>query len=181
MTDTDLIKKVKEEQDSSALTELVNRHTGLYVKILDTYSYVPPVDKQDMLEDKMHNIYQYALNYDPDKNMKFSVYLGQRLKWDCISAINKSVDMEEVNPNNVVEERNIPDEETIRFIIDNTSEITDKRFFQIFRLRHLVEKSWSWKKIGRAIGMTYEGARKVYLHNIEFLRNRIKKEYLVTA
>lgn len=180
MTDLDLIKKVKEEQDSSALNELVSRHTGLYVKTVNLYSYVPNIEKREILDDKTYNIYQYALDYNPEKNMKFSVYMGQRLKWQCIAAIYNKVDTEEIDSNTMVEEPSSTEEETIKFIIENTEEITDKRFYQIFKYRHLTEKSLTWKAIGDKIGMTYEGARKVYLHNIQFLRNRLKKENLIS-
>jgi DNA-directed RNA polymerase sigma subunit (sigma70/sigma32) len=180
MTDNDLIKKVKEEQDSSALNELVSRHTGLYVKIVNTYSYVPPIERQDILNDKTYNIYQYALDYDPNRNMKFSVYIGQRLKWDCIGAISDKIDTEEISSE--IEDKTIDSSKNggvLDFIVENTSEITDKRFFDIFKYRHLMDKPLSWKKIGEEVGMTYEGARKIYLHNIEFLKNRIKREKLV--
>lgn len=181
MTDIDLINKVKNELDSDALKELVNRHTGLYMDILNKYSYVPEVEKNDFKADKTYNIYQYALDYNPDKNMKFSVYMGQRLKWECIGTIVKAVDSEEITPEVLVEDFELPDKDTVKFIVDNTKEITDKRFFKVFKMRHLQEKPASWSQIGKSIGMTHEGARKIYLHNIEFLRNRIKRENLIST
>lgn len=181
MTDLDLINKVKNENDSGALVELVNRHTGLYIKIVDKYSYPAALDKNDMIDNKLYNIYQYALDYDPTKNMKFPVYLGQRLKWDCYHVVMNAIQSEEIKPEMITEEINLSDEDTVKFIVENTTEITDKRFFDIFKLRHLVDKPWTWKRIGKKIGMTHEGARKVYLHNIEFLRRRLKKEHLFAS
>lgn len=179
LTDNELVKKVKELQDSSALNELVDRHSGIYHTILDRQVTVPPMEKQDFIADKTYNIYQYALDYDPTRNMKFSVYLGQRLKWQCYDTINKHVETEQITPTVLIGTDQIKDESVIKFIIDNTIEIKDKRFFEIFRLRHLCEKKTSWKRIGKLIGMTYEGARKIYLHNIEFLRSRLIKENLL--
>ncbi len=189
LTDVDLIKKVKEEQDSTALNELVTRHTGIYIDILKRYTSHAAqtrtdmaIEKQDMMSDKTLNIYLYALDYDPNKNMKFSVYLGKRLKWDCIGAYNNSICSREIGTSDfpdLPDDKISSDEETIKFIVESTSEIQDERFLEIFKLRHMQDKPVSWKKIGKVIGMTSEGARKVYNHNVEFLRNRIKKEQLI--
>ena len=39
--------------------------------------------------EKDSTIYSSALNYDPDRNTKFSTHLANQTKWKCLNIINK--------------------------------------------------------------------------------------------
>jgi len=46
------------------------------------------VNRDFILDDKDYTIYQSALDYNPDKNSKFSTFLANQTKWKCLNAIN---------------------------------------------------------------------------------------------
>jgi len=176
LSDVDLIKIVKETQDSGALTELVNRNTGIYCEIISRYTYVPAIERQDLVDHKFFNIYKYALSYDPNRNMKFSVFVGQQIKYECKTLLTNKVDTEEVSetlPSAPIKSSGI---DLVKFIEDNSADISDQRFLPIFKMRHMDKESRSWKYIGRKLSITHEWARQIYNYNIKFLRNRISKE-----
>lgn len=178
LSDIDLIGKVKKENDSEALMTLISRHSGIYHNVVNKYTYVPEVERSDLIDHKAFSIYQYALAFDPAKNVKFSSYIGQRIKYECQSLIQKKIMVEEVSELLPDTSEKYQDTDLISFIIDNAQDLDDRRFLKIFKLRHFGEKKKSWRAIAKAVGMTNEGVRKIYLRNIEFIKNRLKKEYL---
>ena len=176
-TDYQLISQIKQNNNSAALTELVTRNTGIYVQVVNSYTYVPKVERDDLIDHRMVNIYNYALSYDPSKNMKVSSWIGKRIKWDCYKLIEN--EKEEIN------EQTLGSSQTYsadlnQFITSQVGEIEDKRFARIFELRHsLGKKKLSWKKIAGIVGdLSHEHCRGIYNRNVKFLKNRIKGETL---
>ena len=90
--DKSLVESIKKEHDDAALRELMTRHTGLYMsmvnKIIDNSN---PTLKNDLLEQKAYNFYQFALKYDPNRNMSFATFLGERTKFLCFLERKKSI------------------------------------------------------------------------------------------
>lgn len=89
-SDLSLINKIKNDNDGKCLAELIERHSGIYVYIVDKYvkrnnSFL---DRDFILDDKDYTIYQSALSYKPEKNSKFSTFLANQTKWKCLNAIN---------------------------------------------------------------------------------------------
>ena len=79
LTDILLIKKIKQEDDQKSFIELVNRHTGIYNTI--AYSYTRAGDKSlyhDIIDDREYNFYSFIKDFDENKKMKFSTYVGER-------------------------------------------------------------------------------------------------------
>ena len=89
-SDLSLINKIKSDGDDSCLIELINRHSGIYVYIVDKYTKHKNsvVNRDFIMDDKDYTIYQSALDYNPDKNSKFSTFLANQTKWKCLNAIN---------------------------------------------------------------------------------------------
>jgi len=177
-TDYQLINQIKQNNDSAALTELVTRNTGIYVQVVNSYTYVPKVERDDLIDHRMVNIYNYALDYDPSKNMKVSSYIGKRIGWDCYSKIER--EKEEINDEIFGGGTNTYSADLTQFINTQAGEIEDKRFARIFELRHsLGKKKLSWKKIAAIIGdLSHEHCRGIYNRNVKFLKNRIKGEVI---
>jgi len=92
MTDIELINKVKEEKDSQALSELVNRHTGIYFSVVQGFSGSDKIQVEDIKEDRMYNIYKWALSFKPEKHMKFSTYVGEMSKYLCLDVMKHTPD-----------------------------------------------------------------------------------------
>lgn len=173
----DLINSVKESNDEVALTTLINNVTGLYVTIVSGYTYVPTFERQELIESKNTNIYSYIKDFDPKRGMAFSTYVGQRVKWACKDLVNKYPEPEELEnfSDKLIVENDIQNIDELKLVFDYASKVPDKRFFTIFKMRH-VGKKQTWKKIGENIGLTNEGARRIYNKNIKVLKDRIQKE-----
>lgn len=88
-----LINKVKKNQDSESFKELLSRHSGIYVEMVNRYipSHFAGVNKEDILEDKDFCIYDAIIKYDERKNTKFSTYVGNVARWKCLNIFNKSI------------------------------------------------------------------------------------------
>jgi RNA polymerase sigma factor (sigma-70 family) len=181
-----LIKKVQKQNDQNSLNELIERHSGIY---LDMVNQVIPnnctfLDKNDLIEDKNYSIYKAVLAYDPNKKAKFSTYLGNETRWKCLNLFNRGIkyqysDIEDHKEDNRFSESDkieeISSKEILEKIFSLASQHSDKRIFKIFNLRYKVgngNKLMSWKNIAKQINISIQGC--INIHN-KFLEE-IKKE-----
>lgn len=210
LPEADLISLVKTEQDSAALLALINRHTGIYFHVVNRYaaSYPNAIKAQDMDDDKLFNIYQFILAYDPNRGMKLSTYISDRTDYLCKTMLKKdehnpisagtyaptgaiSLDRNEDtystnNGGHVTLQDRSPSAQVLE-VVDHDIGIQDiqraakeanldKRFMQILEYRHFGQnhRAMTWRDIGKNMGMSYEGARKLYFANIELVKNHLK-------
>ncbi len=91
LPESDLIARVKNEQDSNALLALVNRHTGMYFSVVNRYaaSYPNAVRVRDLDDDKLFNFYTFILAFDPSRGMKLSTYIGDRTDYLCKTLLKR--------------------------------------------------------------------------------------------
>jgi RNA polymerase sigma factor (sigma-70 family) len=175
--DIDLINKVKKESNSDALKELENRHTGIFNQMVKKY-YKHLIDfganPDDIINDKLFVIYKSALNFDPDKNVKFSTWLGNQARYYCLNCINKqtnTISMDNINMQNVIENNQIKYEKDISINKENSDlifsildRIKDKRISRVFKLRYFNNKKLtSWNKISKKLKISTQTA--INLHN----------------
>ena len=72
------------------LQELIDRHTGIYLDIVNKYTRNSnTTNRLDLIDEKDYNIYQAALKYKSDKGTKFPTFLGNETKWICLNKHNK--------------------------------------------------------------------------------------------
>ena len=171
ISDLDLINRIKKERDSGAVTELVNRHTGIYMNVLDEYSarasFRHRANVTDLKQDHYINIYQWALKYDSSRGMQFGSYVGNMTKYMCKSIITKGTESIEID-----EEKLVSPEEGIQQSVENESVLAEAKaevkdsgdplFKKIFKLRYGGKRQMSWREVGQAVGLTHEGARKFF-------------------
>ncbi len=199
-SDSALIENVKHHNDNESCKELINRHTGIYHAIVNQFSGLGAVNSSDLLDDCEFNLYKCIMDYDPTRGMKFSTFVGSRARYICLdelnrakkypsftdasnsssflsnyvddgSLINKSINIEDNTDKAIIEINDILN------LINN--EILDKRFEELVRLRHLNAsgRSATWRECGEKIGLSHEGARKLY----EKYKDKIKKEVIKEA
>ena len=91
ITDSDLTKMIRDENDETALTELISRHSGIYVDMLKKFGFkcLSQIQIQDIMSDKDYVIYRAALEYDPSK-AKFSTHLANKAKYMCLTQKTKN-------------------------------------------------------------------------------------------
>ncbi len=89
--ESSLIYKVKQASDSEALTTLVNNHSGIYVEIVSKYAQVYPnvIKRDDLVDDRMYNLYRFILDYDPAQGTKLGTYIGNRTDYLCKGLLKK--------------------------------------------------------------------------------------------
>ena len=86
-----LLNRVKNNQDSAAVLELINLHTGIYFSIASKYSRAYPdvIKLNDLNDDRMTNIYKWVIEYKTDKDMKLGTYIGERTDFLCRTMLKK--------------------------------------------------------------------------------------------
>ena len=67
-SDQELIDMVKEHKTnaSNAMTEIINRHSGIFIEIVNHFVPVdsPYCDRKELIEDKKFYIYKALMKYD---------------------------------------------------------------------------------------------------------------------
>lgn len=176
MTDLELITRVKVDNDSDAIKELITRHTGIYLDMVTKHAAHAQLPVNDIRDDKAFNIYQFALKYDPTRDTQFSTYVADRTKWMCLNLNNrapKSLTFDEniapSNENAVTENVNRHDDMAV--LRERAKRVDDPKFYRIFCLRFNGDKVRSWRAIGRKMHMTHEGARKLFERHAHKLRS----------
>jgi len=177
--DIELVYQVKNNNSSDALKELELRHSGICHQMIKRYQNVllnSGFDLQDISEDKTYIIYKSALNFDPDKNVKFSTWLGNQMRYHCLNLINKTqqaISMNDENIKNILEKKQIQaredlsilDKDKADFIFEILSQMKDKRMIKIFKLRYFNKsnKTLSWHNIGKRLKLSTQTV--INIHN----------------
>ena len=76
----------------TASQELISRHSALCFKIIKKYSgsfYANNIDVNEASSDKNLIIWNSAKSFSADKNVKFSTWLANQVKYSCLNALNK--------------------------------------------------------------------------------------------
>ena len=174
-TDNHLVNQIKLSQCNSSLSELINRHSGICVTICQRYSQVLSIEGvslNELKDNKDYVIYQAALSYNNSKNIKFSSWLGNCMKYYCLNTINSNKKkirlMERYStyaPRENESQNLIKKSEDIDYINSILSKLKDKRIVKIYSLRYSPEyrKPLSWKKISEKMGISSQTA--INLHD----------------
>ncbi len=176
-TDLELIDLIKNKQDSKALVELASRHTGVYASIVNQYaSYSPAVKREDLLDERLTNIWEYAKQYDPLRGMKFSTFVGEQIKFECKTLLSKGyVDKVDVNEQLPDGHNFITTEEArddLKELLKGAEAEGDVEFSLILSMRSQTPPA-TWVEIGRQIGTSHEWARKVYYKRLKELKKDV--------
>ncbi len=183
MTELDLITRIKDQQDSTALNALVDMHTGIYVKMVRRYECYPDfrdkIEAQDIMRDKTFHIYEFAKKYDPSRGMAFGSYVGEQLSYICSNLITRSARNVEFNEdvapsNDTSVTDNAEKDSSIEEALAQVSGSDSAKFREIFKLRFMGQKPLSWRVIGEAVDMSHEGARKLFEKHIGAVREYLK-------
>ena len=191
MTDFQLIEEVKSQsrQSSQNLSELIDRHSGIYLDIVN--SYVPDncsvISKNDLIEEKNFYIYQAVLKYDPNRGTKFSTYLGNETKWMCLNLYNKNKKNIHVPCDNEKLENTyyynnseeVLDQDTFNQIINLAKQHKDERVYKIFHMRYVIgekNKVMPWQRIATELNMSIQGCINIHNNAINKFKQKLVKE-----
>jgi DNA-directed RNA polymerase specialized sigma subunit len=187
-TDISLIHKVKKDSDQESLNLLIERHSGIYLEMVN--SVIPNncnfLDKNDIIDDKNISIYKAIMNYDENKNTKFSTYLGNETRWKCLNIFNrgtkyKYIDIQDFKEHvDFIEEntiKNISSKEILDKIFNLANTHKDQRVSEIFYLRYKIgegNKTMPWKNISKKINVSIQGCINIHDRFIEEIKKEIQ-------
>ena len=189
--DNKLIANFKTNQDSKCLEELIERHSGIYVDMVNKYlpENYDQLQRQDVLEDKDFSIYNAVINFDESKNTKFSTYLGNIAKWKCLNIYNKnkkfpqhSINSENVSIDRIKHENflinsdveEIEKRENLSKVHKIVSKSKDPRVKKIFKMRYSSgNKVTPWKKIAKKLDLSIQGCINIHNKNLTEIKRYV--------
>ena len=189
-SDLSLINKLKEENDQTSLVELIDRHSGIYVYIVDqfTKSKNCPINRDFILEDKDYIIYKSAIEYKPDKNSKFSTFLANQTKWRCLNEITASSKKKEVGIEPLYsmhsEEENSCEvlirNESFDIFYDMLDREDDLRVKKILDIRYKTSntKLVPWRTVAEELNLSIQGCINIHNKFIKKVKTQINKNYV---
>ena len=193
LEDFQLVENIKENKKTEdSLQELIGRHTGIYLDIVNKYTQNGNLtNKLDLIDEKDYNIYQAALKYKSDRGTKFPTFLGNETKWICLNKYNKRKkepqvsidDIKEIDILNTKNEKiNKEDFEVFSEAIKFSKEHKDKRVEKIFEMRYITgekNKVMPWKKISEKLDMSIQGCINIHNSAVEKFKIELKdKDYV---
>lgn len=187
-SDLSLINKVKSEGDQTSLNQLIERHSGIYLDMVN--SVIPNncdfLDKNDLLEEKEISIYKAIMNYDENKNTKFSTYLGNETRWRCLNIFNRGSKYKHIDIDNFKEDGNLTQEDSIKDISSKemlkkifnlADQHKDERVKKIIDLRYKVgtgNKTMSWKNVAKILKISIQGCINIHDRFIEETKKELQ-------
>ena len=187
-SDISLIEKVKNDADLNSLNILIERHSGIYLDMVN--SVIPNncdfLDKNDIIEDKNLSIYKAVMNYDENKKTKFSTYLGNETRWKCLNLFNRGTKYKYLDINDFSDDKNLSDNEMInkissKEILDKVYSIAnthkDERVKKIINLRYNLgegNKTMPWKNISERVNISIQGCINIHDRFIEEIKKEIQ-------
>tara|TARA_B100000927_G_C16419702_1_gene450839 strand:+ start:300 stop:887 length:588 start_codon:yes stop_codon:yes gene_type:complete len=184
--DIELVENIKNEKNvDQCLQKLIDRHTGIYLDIVNKYTHhANNLNKLDLIDEKDYNIYQTALKYKSDKGTKFPTFLGNETKWICLNKQNKlkkenKISFEDITEVDLTIEEN--DKTEVLDLFKKTIELSkkheDKRVEKIFEMRYIIgekNKVMPWKKISKELNMSIQGCINIHNSAIEDFKLELK-------
>ena len=193
LQDNELVKNIKNDKKAEdSLQELIGRHTGIYLDIVNKYTKNGnSTNKLDLIDEKDYNIYQAALKYKDDKGTKFPTFLGNETKWICLNKHNKKkkepqVSIEDIKESDILENKHskVSSEELEIFseAIKFSKNHQDERVEKIFEMRYITgekNKVMPWKKISEELNMSIQGCINIHNSAIEKFKIELKDKNYV--
>ena len=190
VTDSDLTKMIRDENDELALTELISRHSGIYVDMLKKFGFkcLTQNQIQDIMGDKDYVIYKAALEYDPEK-AKFSTHLANKAKYMCLTQKTKnkknriSSNFEEIQffqkDKALTPDESCKANDSLSRILNLINKHKDKRLKIIFHERYFCGRGGKlkpWKEVAEKINLSAQGCINLHDRAIKELNNKIDNE-----
>jgi len=188
-SDLKLIKNIqKNVKVSDSLKELELKHSGICHQMIKKYQGAFTsigIDPMDLNDEKKNIIYNSAIKFDPSKNIKFSTWVGNQMKYLCLNSLNRkdlAISMDNDKIKNIIEKRqaecNIKDfSDQIDYIFNILKELKDDRIIDIFKFRYFSEKKlMSWHKIAKKMNLSTQTIINLHNKNIKILCQKLNNK-----
>ncbi|MAH44885.1 hypothetical protein CMI37_03600 [Candidatus Pacearchaeota archaeon] len=186
VSDNYLAERIKVLHCEISLNELIKRHSPLCFKIIKKYSssfYANNIDVKETSSEKNLIIWNSAKSFSSDKNVKFSTWLANQVKYNCLNTLNKKSKDRLITTEDeildVLKER--PEEQSngnlFEFTHNILKQLKDKRIKQIFKMRYSInDKKPSWCIVAKKLNISTQTAINLHNRGIDVLRKKMKSE-----
>ena len=189
--DLELVNNVQEDNCQDSLKELINRHSALCYNVYQKYGSTlssSGVFFDDVVKEKDYVIYKSAMSYNPDRNTKFSTWVGNHARYHCLNLINQNQKYVAVNDstlnyfieNNEVDSPQLQPQgrqDSLEYIFNLLSQLRDKRIKKVFELRYLgSDGKESWSRIGENMSVSTQTAINLHDRGLKVLRKKMGSE-----
>lgn len=190
LSDIDLIKNVRNSQCSASLIELRKRHEGIVNQMINRYSGAVSncsgLSCEDLLQERDMIVYQAALDFQEDKNVKFVTWLGNKTRYFCLNSLKSEGKYFTSEPEVIT---HIIDStytyegidtqkvcESSEYILNLADNLKDKRIKRIVKQRYFSDKrkDRSFKSIAKKLGMSAQGVINLHDNFISFVQKKLK-------
>ncbi len=187
VSDNYLVERIRVVNCENSLEELIKRHSPLCFKIIKRYAssfYANNIDIVEASTDKNLIIWNSAKSFNIGKNVKFSTWLANQVKYSCLNALNKKSKDRLITTENeildVLKEKSTDEssnDNLFEFTRNILNQLKDKRIKQIFSMRYsLHSKKPSWCAVAKQIKVSTQTAINLHNRGIEILRRKMKSE-----
>ena len=187
LDDNTLVKNVQEKNDEEALKTLIDRHSALCNSLYKKYSNSmmnSGVYLQDVVDQKDYIVYKSAMSFDPCKNSKFSTWLYNQVRYQCLNCMNENshyLALETDKLNYIIEKQTIPEKQyknINEYIFNIVDSCSDKRIQKIFKMRYLnnTNKKMPWNKIAKKLKISTQTAINIHNKALKLLKNKIESK-----
>lgn len=185
--DNILIKNIQQKNDEESLKVLIERHSALCHSLYKKYSgsmTASGIYLQDIIDQKDYIVYKSAMSFDPCRNSKFSTWLYNQVRYQCLNCMNensKYLTLETDKLNYLVEKCNLPEKEYKNindYIFNIIDSCSDKRIKKIFEMRYSnnSNKKMSWNKIAKKLKISTQSAINIHNKTLKLLKSKIESK-----
>ena len=189
--DARLINKIKSKNCNDSLIELSRMYSAVCYDMCNKYSHVLSnlgAELQDLIDQKDYFVYRAATSFDPDRNVKFSTWLGNFTKYQCLNAINKRKNVVLLDDDKLrhfidkeSEERGLSDprglKDTGEYIFNILDKLKDERITKVFNLRYFSgEKKLTWQKVAKKLNISTQTAINLHEKGRKILKNKLENK-----
>ena len=186
VSDNYLAERIKVLHCETSLNELIKRHSPLCFKIIKKYSssfYANNIDVNETSSEKNLIIWNSAKSFSSDKNVKFSTWLANQIKYNCLNTLNKKSKDRLVTTADeildILKERpeEQPNGNLFEFTNNILKQLKDKRIKQIFKMRYSTnDKKPSWCIVAEKLNISTQTAINLHNRGIDVLRKKMKSQ-----
>jgi RNA polymerase sigma factor (sigma-70 family) len=187
LDDTILVKNIQERNDEESLKMLINKHSALCNSLYKKYSnpmLSSGVHLQDVIDQKDYVVYKSAMSFDPCKNSKFSTWLYNQVRYQCLNCMNENSHYLtlETDKLNYLIEKNTPVQKEYKnineYIMNIIDSCSDERIQKIFKMRYLNDsnKKMPWNKIAKKLNISTQTAINIHNKTIKLLKTKVESK-----
>lgn len=195
LPDITLVNNIKQNlSPDDSIKILSERHSGLYAQtVLRTTGDSIPNLKEDLMQEKMSIVYSAATTYDESRCPKFSTYLANMARWNCLHNKSEKKNCEIPCDNDTIdlilnaEEKfampTITDDFLMNRINEEIAAIPNETAQRIIKMRYFCSsgKNNSWKKIANSLQLSIQGCIDIHNRYLSRIRKNIEKKYKETT